>query len=185
MEWRLLERLVRSPLAAESQPDLADLVQLGLGPGAAQPLGGHDDMVPSRAGPLTLFETRHIVETPLSTAGGAMTSATSKPLLSDFFVGLANDPAQLDAYERDPRAALLAAGLRNAQIDAVLRGGPERVREALEAELAADPLRRRLVTTPRMTAHTPTEETNGGDESEEEPEEPDEPEPSESEPSDQ
>ena len=103
-----------------------------------------------------------------------MGGVTSESRLSDFFLRLADDPALLGAYERDPRAALGAAGLRNAQVDAVLEGGHQSVREALEAELSADPLRRRLVTAPRMTAHTPVPEPDGP-EPEPEPPEPEPP----------
>jgi hypothetical protein len=78
-----------------------------------------------------------------------MTAVTAEPRLSDFFLQLADDPALLEEYERDPEVALAAAGMTDAQIDAVLSGS-EGVRSALEAELASEPGMRRLVTAPRM-----------------------------------
>jgi hypothetical protein len=97
-----------------------------------------------------------------------MTTVAPEPRLSDFFLRLADDPSLLDAYERDPRTTLAAAGLPDAQIDAVL-AGPDAVRTALETELTRDPALRRLIVTPRMT-------TEGPDEPEPDEPEPDEPE---------
>ena len=79
-----------------------------------------------------------------------MTAVAPEPRLSDFFLRLADDPSLLERYERDPEAALAAAGMTHAQIDAVVRGGSDAVRSALETELAAEPALRRLVTAPRM-----------------------------------
>ena len=78
-----------------------------------------------------------------------MTAVAPELRLSDFFLRLSDDPTLLDEYERDPPAALAAAGMSGAQIDAVL-GGSDAVRSALEAELAGEPALRRLVTAPRM-----------------------------------
>lgn len=78
-----------------------------------------------------------------------MTAVAPEPRLSDFFLRLSDDPSLLEEYERDPLAALAAAGMTHAQIDAVL-GGSDAVRSALEGELAGEPALRRLVTAPRM-----------------------------------
>lgn len=76
-----------------------------------------------------------------------MTAVAPELRLSDFFLRLSDDPTLLEEYERDPAAALAAAGMSRAQIDAVL-GGSDAVRSALEAELAGEPALRRLVTAP-------------------------------------
>lgn len=85
-----------------------------------------------------------------------MSPVATPERLSDFFLRLADDPARLDEHTRDPRATMAAAGLTAEQIDTVLTGDVDRVREAVEAEVAADPVRRHVVVTPRMTLHTPT-----------------------------
>ena len=97
-----------------------------------------------------------------------MTSVASEPRLTDLFLRLADDPSLLEAYGRDPRSALAAAGLGAAEIDTALRS-PEAMRTAVEAELTTDPALRRLVTTPRMSTETP------GELEPDKPSEPDEP----------
>ena len=92
-----------------------------------------------------------------------MTAVAPEPRLSDFYLRLADDPSLLERYERDPEAALAAAGMTDAQIDAVLDGS-DAVRSVLEAELAGEPGLRRLVTEPRMMTMGPPE-----DEDEDEP----------------
>ena len=74
-------------------------------------------------------------------------------------------------YERDPQAALAAAGMTDAQIDAVL-GGSDAVRSALEDELAGEPALRRLVTAPRMM----TQGDGGPDDEDDDDDDGDEPE---------
>lgn len=83
-----------------------------------------------------------------------MTSVAPEPRLSEFFLRLADDPSLLETYERDPQTALAAAGLGNAQIEAVLSGS-----EAVRSELAREPGLRRLVIEPRMS----TEGDDGDD----------------------
>ena len=51
-----------------------------------------------------------------------MTAVAPEPRLSDFYLRLADDPSLLEQYERDPEVALAAAGMTDAQIDAVLDG---------------------------------------------------------------
>lgn len=85
-----------------------------------------------------------------------MSPTATEPRLSDLFLRLAEEPALLDEHERDPRLSLTKAGFTDGQIASVLAGGIERVRQSIENEVAADPLRRHLVVTPRMTVHTPT-----------------------------
>jgi len=92
-----------------------------------------------------------------------MTAVAPEPRLSDFYLRLADDPSLLEQYERDPEAALAAAGMTDVQIDAVLDGS-DAVRSVLEAELAGEPGLRRLVTEPRMMTMGPPE-----DEDEDEP----------------
>jgi len=92
-----------------------------------------------------------------------MTAVAPEPRLSDFYLRLADDPSLLEQYERDPEAARAAAGMTDAQIDAVLDGS-DAVRSVLETELAGEPGLRRLVTEPRMMTMGPPE-----DEDEDEP----------------
>ena len=101
-----------------------------------------------------------------------MTAVAPDPRLSDFFLELADDPSLLQRFERDPEAALAAAGMTDAQIDAV-RGGSDAVRSALETELAAEPALRRLVTAPRMMTQGdggPDDDDDDGDDDGDEPE---------------
>src|SRR5438105_5067092 len=60
-----------------------------------------------------------------------MASVTSEPL-TDLFLRLADDPSLLEAYERDPRSALAAAGLGAGEIDTALHS-PEAMRAAVAA----------------------------------------------------
>jgi hypothetical protein len=78
-----------------------------------------------------------------------MTAVAPEPRLSDFYLRLADDPSLLEQYERDPEAALAAAGMTDPQINAV-HDGSDAVRSVLESELASEPGLRRLVTEPRM-----------------------------------
>ena len=89
-----------------------------------------------------------------------MTSVVSEPRLSEFFLRLADDPSLLETYERDPRTTLAAAGIGDAQIDAVLSGS-----EAVRSELAREPALRRLVTEPRMSTEgaDDDDDDDGGD----------------------
>jgi hypothetical protein len=84
-----------------------------------------------------------------------MSQVANPPRLSDFFLRLADERALLDEHTRDPAPTMAAAGLTVEQIDTVLAGDVDRVREALEAEVTADPSRKHVVVTPRMTLHTP------------------------------
>ena len=98
-----------------------------------------------------------------------MTAVAPEVRLSDFFLRLSDDPTLLEEYERDPAAALAAAGMSGAQIDAVL-GGSDAVRSALEAELAGEPALRRLVTAPRMMTQGdggPDDDDDDGDDGDE------------------
>ena len=76
--------------------------------------------------------------------------------LADYFLRLADDAALMADQQRNPRATMAAAGLTEEQITRLLAGGIEGVRQAVESEIATDPLRRHVVTSPRMTVHTPT-----------------------------
>jgi hypothetical protein len=84
-----------------------------------------------------------------------VSQVVSPPRISDFFLRLADDPALLAEHGRDPRRTMTSAGLTRGQIEAVLNGDLDHVRQAVEAEVAADPLRRHVVVMPRMTTHTP------------------------------
>ena len=98
-----------------------------------------------------------------------MTAVAPELRLSDFFLRLSDDPSLLEEYERDPQAALAAAGMTDAQIDAVL-GGSAAVRSALEDELAGEPALRRLVTAPRMMTQGdggPDDDDDDGDDGDE------------------
>jgi hypothetical protein len=98
-----------------------------------------------------------------------MTAVAPELRLSDFFLRLSDDPTLLEEYERDPAAALAAAGMSGAQIDAVL-GGSDAVCSALEAELAGEPALRRLVTAPRMMTQGdggPDDDDDDGDDGDE------------------
>jgi hypothetical protein len=83
-----------------------------------------------------------------------MNETAQKIGLTDFFLRLGEDPARLTAFERDPERELLAAGLAEDQIAAVLHGGHQDVRLALEAELTRDPVWRHVLTPTRMTKPT-------------------------------
>jgi hypothetical protein len=100
-----------------------------------------------------------------------MTAVAPELRLSDFFLRLSDDPSLLEEYERDPQAALAAAGMTDAQIDAVL-GGSDAVRSALEDELAGEPALGRLVTAPRMMTMGP-ESPEDEDEPDDEPDDDD------------
>ena len=91
-----------------------------------------------------------------------MTAVAPEPRLSDFYLRLADDPSLLEQYERDPEVALAAAGMTDAQIDAVLDGS-DAVRSVLEAELSGEPGLRRLVTEPRMMTMGPPEDEDEPD----------------------
>jgi hypothetical protein len=71
---------------------------------------------------------------------------------------------------------MAAAGLSRSQIATVLTGAPESVRDLINGELAADPVRRHRIVTPRMVIMAPEEPE------EPEPEEPEKPERPEPEP---
>jgi hypothetical protein len=86
----------------------------------------------------------------------AVTETAQTPALTDFFLRLGEDRSLLTEYERDPRRALVDAGLGSEQIDRVLEGGHEEVRLALEAELVRDPVWRHVLTPTRMTRPTQT-----------------------------
>jgi hypothetical protein len=86
----------------------------------------------------------------------------SAPRLTELYLRLADDPSLLEAYERDPRRALADAGFASAEIDAVLES-PERIRAALDAEVASHPDFRRLVVNPRMKTMTPEPDDGDGD----------------------
>ena len=83
-----------------------------------------------------------------------MTQTAQKTGLTEFFLRLGEDRALLTEFERDPRRALVAAGLDGGQIAAVLHGGHQDVRLALEAELTRDPVWRHVLTPTRMTKPT-------------------------------
>lgn len=83
-----------------------------------------------------------------------MTQTAEKAGLTDFFLRLGEDPGRLTAFERDPERELLAAGLAEDQIEAVLHGGHQDVRLALEAELVRGPVWRHVLTPTRMTKPT-------------------------------
>ncbi len=83
-----------------------------------------------------------------------MNQTAQKTGLADFFLRLGEESARLTAFERDPERELLAAGLAEDQIAAVLRGGHQDVRLALEAELTHDPVWRHVLTPTRMTKPT-------------------------------
>jgi hypothetical protein len=101
-----------------------------------------------------------------------MTPGTTTSRVSDFFLRLSDDSSLLAEYGRDPKATMAAAGLSRKQIETVLAGTPQSVRDLIDAEFAADPARRRLIITPRMIIM----------EEPEEPEEPEKPEPERPEP---
>jgi hypothetical protein len=86
----------------------------------------------------------------------AVTETAQNPGLTNFFLRLGEDRSLLTEYERDPRRALVDAGLGSEQIEAVLDGGHEDVRLALEAELVRDPVWRHVLTPTRMTRPTQT-----------------------------
>jgi hypothetical protein len=83
-----------------------------------------------------------------------MTQTAQKAGLTDFFLRLGADRAFLAEFERDPHHALVDAGLADDQIAAVLHGGHQDVRSALEAELVRDPVWRHVLTPTRMTKPT-------------------------------
>jgi hypothetical protein len=92
-----------------------------------------------------------------------MTQTAEKAGLTDFFLRLGEDPARLTAFERDPERELLAAGLAEDQIAAVLHGGHQDVRLALETELTRDPVWSRVLTPMRMTKPTAPPKPTGPD----------------------
>jgi hypothetical protein len=85
----------------------------------------------------------------------AMSAAATTPRFSDFFLWLAEDPRLLAEYGRDPEKTMVAAGLSREQITTVLVERPDRLRNVIDAEFAADPTRRRLIATPRMVIMAP------------------------------
>jgi hypothetical protein len=85
-----------------------------------------------------------------------MTETAQKTALTDFFLRLGEDRALLTEFERDPYRALVDAGLAGDQITAVLHGGHQDVRLALEEELVRDPVWRHVLTPTRMTKPTST-----------------------------
>jgi hypothetical protein len=89
--------------------------------------------------------------------------------LTDLFLLLGDDPSLLAEYERDPRGLLEESGLDMDAVETLLTGDPDAVRGAVEAEVATDPSRRRLVVGPRMMLQVkPMPEEEGGDEDEDE-----------------
>jgi hypothetical protein len=83
-----------------------------------------------------------------------MTETAQTSGLTNFFLRLGEDRDLLTEYERDPRRALVDAGIGGEQVDAVLAGGHEEVRLALEAELVRDPVWQHVLTPTRMTRPT-------------------------------
>jgi len=83
-----------------------------------------------------------------------MTQTAEKAGLTDFFLRLGEDRTRLTEFERDPERELVSAGLAEDQIAAVLHGGHQDVRLALEAELVRDPIWRHVLTPTRMTKPT-------------------------------
>ncbi|TML78027.1 MAG: hypothetical protein E6G12_01540 [Actinobacteria bacterium] len=94
-----------------------------------------------------------------------MTETAQKPGLTEFFLRLGEDRSLLTEFERDPRRALVDAGLAGDQVETVLEGGYADVRLALEAELVHDPVWRHVLTPTRMTK--PTSVPPNGDDDEE------------------
>lgn len=82
-----------------------------------------------------------------------MVPVAPAPRISDFFLRLGDDPDLLAEYGRDPGRTLAAHGLTAEQVEIVLAGDVQTVRRVVESEFATDPLRRRLVQTPRMVVH--------------------------------
>jgi hypothetical protein len=93
--------------------------------------------------------------------------------ITDMFLRLAEDPALLSEFARDPRVALEAAGLTDTQVATVLTGDADTVRTAVADEVARDPVRRQILVAPRMTIYKPEPDS----EPEPEPEPDSEPEP--------
>jgi hypothetical protein len=92
-----------------------------------------------------------------------MTQTAEKAGLTDFFLRLGEDRTRLTEFERDPERELVAAGLAEDQIAAVLHGGHQDVRRALEAELVRDPVSRHALTPMRMTKPTAPPKPTGPD----------------------
>jgi hypothetical protein len=84
-----------------------------------------------------------------------MGAANARTSLPNFFLRLADNPELLAGYDRNPRRAMAAAGLSPDQMSVVLSGDIQRLRGAVDTELAEDPEHRRLIVTPRMVIHTP------------------------------
>jgi hypothetical protein len=84
----------------------------------------------------------------------AVTETAHNPGLTNFFLRLGEDRGLLTEFERDPRSALVDAGLGREQVAMVLDGGHEEVRLALEAELVRDPVWQHVLAPTRMTRPT-------------------------------
>jgi hypothetical protein len=96
-----------------------------------------------------------------------MTETALKPGLAAFFLRLGEDRSLLTDFERDPRHAMLQAGLGDDQVAALLDRGSEDVRLALEAELVLDPVWERVLAPTRMTHPTFTEDDDDDDQGDE------------------
>jgi hypothetical protein len=92
--------------------------------------------------------------------------------ITDFFLRLGSDESLLADYTRDPRHGLESARLGQGSTAALLSGDLEAVRSAVEAEVARDARRRRIVTGPRMMIAPEPEPDKPEPEPEPEPDEP-------------
>ena len=110
-----------------------------------------------------------------------MTPGATASRVSDFFLRLGDDSGLLAEYSQDPGGTMAAAGLSAKQITTVLAGAPESVRDLVDREIAADPVRRRRIVMPRMVIMAEPEEPEEPEEPVE-PEEPEKPEPERPEP---
>lgn len=98
--------------------------------------------------------------------------------ITDFLLRLGEDESLLTEFARDTQLALEASSLDEQSVAALLSGDLDRVRSAVEADVAHDPVHRRIVTAPRMMIAPEPEP----DEPEPDEPEPDEPEPDEPKP---
>jgi hypothetical protein len=73
--------------------------------------------------------------------------------ITDLFLRLAEDPALLSEFARDPQVALEASGLNESQVATVLTGDADTVRAAVADEVARDPFRRHIRVAPRMIVY--------------------------------
>ena len=78
-----------------------------------------------------------------------MASLETEPI-ADFFLRLGSDESLLVDYTRDRRQGLEGARLDQRSMATLLSGDLGAVRRAVEAEVARDVRRRRIVTGPRM-----------------------------------